>query len=504
MQLTKIKKIIVFGGGTSGWLTAAYLTKNLRVPTKIVLIEDAAAGPIGVGEGTQPFTTKFLAECGIYAKDWMKPSNAAFKWGVELIGWNDRPYFVDNDHKNNGGIAEDLYTSDYFIDKDYSEFAAWHPAYRLAKKNICQKLDGHLDVNHHMGKEDFGAVHFSAYDIINTIKTLIFDKIDYIDKKIVEVKQGDQGISGLLSADGDLFTADMYIDCSGFQSVLIEKTLGSKFISFNNWLLNDRAVAMPTEYKDPIIECHPYTKATTMTAGWRWTIPIFSRIGNGYVYSSKFITPEEAEQELRQVLNEPDRPVKHLAMKCGTRNNIALKNVCAVGLSAGFVEPLEATGITFTTAVVKSISDLLNLSGNVWGNTQRELLNSGFQEMSSEILAFVWSHYYFSSRNDTPYWKEIRNQKIEMMPDGVKKILSLFLPRPKRFFVITQSSMFNVVQWFSMLKAGGAYDHIDNSGLSDKQTKYVEYFLESEKKRLELAENIFPNHYEYLKEWYSK
>ena len=141
MYLKKVKKITIFGGGTSGWLTAAYLVNNLNVPTQIVLIEDSEQGPIGVGEGTQPFTAKFLSECGIPPHLWMKDSNATFKYGVELIGWNDEPYFVDNDNEDNGIIAHNLYTSDYFIDKPYSEFAKWHPAYRLAKKNICQKFD---------------------------------------------------------------------------------------------------------------------------------------------------------------------------------------------------------------------------------------------------------------------------------------------------------------------------------------------------------------------------
>lgn len=501
MYLNKINKIIIFGGGTSGWLTAAFLTNNLLVPTEITLIEDTSLGPIGVGEGTQPFTAKFLSRCGIHPKMWMKDSNASFKYGVELDGWTDEPYFVDNDNPNNTVMADNLYTTDYFIDKPYSEFKKWHPAYRLAKKNICQKFDDYLDVNHQMGIMDFGAVHFGAFDIIKTIRSLIDDKITHIDAKISEIKTNNDGISALVDDNGNSYTADLYIDCSGFNSLLLEKNLGVPFNSFNKWLLCDKAVVVQTQFKNPEEECHPYTKATAMNAGWRFTIPIFTRIGNGYVYSSKHITDEEAEKELRESVGEFVAPVRFLNMKCGAHSVIAHKNVCAVGLSAGFVEPLEATGITFTTSVVAALARSLNLNKNIWGQQARNEINRDFKEMSEEIFTFVWAHYYFSTKSGTSFWNEIRSQKIDDLPDFAKNILNLFLPRPKRFLLPSPTSMFNIVQWFSMLHAGGAYKDLE-SEMTDKQREYAEYFIESNNARLDLAEKMFPNHYRYLRNWY--
>ena len=178
-----VKKIIIFGGGTSGWLTAAYLTNNLVEPIEIQLIEDASKGPIGVGEGTQPLTASFLYKCGIGAKDWMKPSNAAFKYGVELSGWNNEPYFVDNDTVNNVVPAPHIPVSKYFMDKPYSEFAKWHPAYRLAKTNTAPKLDGEIDINFNVGPDSYGAVHFSAYDILK------FKKIIFTETSVKELEK---------------------------------------------------------------------------------------------------------------------------------------------------------------------------------------------------------------------------------------------------------------------------------------------------------------------------
>lgn len=503
MYLKKIKKITIFGGGTSGWLTAAYLVRNLSFPVEVVLIEDSEQGPIGVGEGTQPFTAKFLSQCGIPPHLWMKDSNASFKYGVELIGWNEEPYFVDNDNQDNAVLAYDFYTSDYFIDKPYSEFAKWHPAYRLAKKNVCQKFDEYLDVNHRMGPDDFGAVHFGAYDIIKTIKNLILDKITYIDTKITDVITSQDGIETLISESGERYTSDLFIDCTGFSSILLEKKLNVPFHDYTRWLPNDSAVVIRTQYTNPQEQCHPYTKATAMDSGWMFTIPTYKSVGNGYVYSSKFISSEDAEQELRNTIGEFVSPARHLKMKCGYHREIAVKNVCAVGLSAGFVEPLEATGITFTTAVVSDIVGVLNASGNVWGDQQKKAINSNFEFMSSEILAFVWAHYHFASKNDTEYWKQVKNQKISDLPKLSKEILDLFLPAPKRFLTIAPNSMFNVVQWFTVLHAGGAYKNI-RSALTEKQQKYAEYYLECHNKRLDLAEEMFDNHYDYLTEWYNK
>ena len=501
MTFNKVKKIIIFGGGTSGWLTAAYLTKNLKFPCEITLIESEAMGPIGVGEGTQPATARFMHDCGIDPKTWMKPSNASFKLGVEFIGWNEQSYFVDNDFIENTIIAPKLFTTDYFVSKDKQEFIDWLPAYQLAKANKSPKLAG-MDTNYaQSGHRNFGAVHFAALDIVKAIREVVADKIKHVNTKIEDVLTDDNGVVALIDGNGNRYEADLYLDCSGFASILLEKKLGIDFTSVTDMLPCNRAVVLPTQYKDPHQECFPYTKATAMPAGWMFTIPNFKRTGNGYVYSDKYITPEEAEATLREVTGEHEAKANHLTMKCGIHNVVAYKNVCAVGLAAGFVEPLEATGITFTTAAVELVAQGLNRTGGIWNAPLKQDINRLYDTMFWEIVAFVWIHYHFCTKNDTPFWKDIRNQSLDAVPEKVKQYIDKFATSPNREFTHHPTSSFHVGHWFSVMNAGGVYDNHRKTIFGDVE-KYAEYFIKNQSHRVELIKEMFPNHYEFLKDWY--
>ena len=499
-MINKIKEIVIFGGGTSGWLTAAYMANNLKFPAKITLIESKAIGPIGVGEGTQPATARFLYDAGIMPKTWMKPSNASFKFGVEFTGWTDDTYFVDNDFIENTIIGPGLRTVDYFINKTPTEWRDNLPAYRLAKANKSPKLAG-MDTNYAiLGLREFGAVHFNAYDILDAIKGIIEDKITYVNTEITQVQQDKNGITGLIDENGVKYTADLYIDCTGFKSMLLEETLGVKFRPLDNFLPCNRAVTIPTQFTDPETECFPYTKATTMNAGWMFTIPTFKQTGNGYVYSDKFITPEQAEQELRDTIGVYDTPAKHLTMKCGSHDVVTAKNVIAVGLSAGFVEPLEATGITFTTKIVEVLTRTLNEQNGVWTELGMNNINQSYYRMINEIVVFVWAHYHYSTRSDTDFWESIRSQTD--IPTQFTEVLSKFLPVPHTDIFLDKTSSFHIGHWFSVLHAANLYDAVTTTIEPDTE-EYIKYFIKNHDHRVELVKEMFPNHYEFLKKWYS-
>lgn len=495
-----IGHIIILGGGSSGWITALALVRKLRRKTFITLIEDTKKGTIGVGEGTQPFTAGFLLECGLEPKDWMKSCNASLKLGVELSGWADKPYFVDNDYYNYN-LNSDLNVSNYFIDKPYSEYKDNNTCYNIAKSNKSYKFNGNFDFNFNTGPTGFGAVHFSANDIVETIKAKISSDIRYVDTSIVDVVTNDNGISQLIGENNEIFSADLFIDCSGFQSQLLSKGFNIPFKSYDDFLFNDRCVVIQTQYTDPNKECVPYTKATTMNAGWRFTIPIYSRVGNGYVYSSKYITDEEAEKELRESIGEYDAPCKFIDMKLGRYTKTAYKNVCAIGLSSGFVEPLEATGLTFTTLLVQKLIFTLNKLDS-WSDENVEILNFISNRLYNEVAAFIWAHYYFSTRSDTPYWKAIRNLKITDLPENIKRVIDYYYPKYPRLTLSEEYPSFASHHWFSVIAAGT--DKLKNRiFMTEDEKKYCEYFIAIQKAKTNYILENNSNHYEYLKQWYN-
>jgi len=494
-----IKNIIILGGGTSGWLTAVYMLKNLVGDIKITLIEDEKQGPIGVGEGTQPSTAKFLYDSGFHPTEWMSETDATFKYGVEVSGFANDTYFVDNEPPENSLINQHLLITDYFGTRTPKEWVDYMPSYKLAKKNLSQKWYGY-DVNFNMADRNYGAVHFNAIKIVKLLKDRCVKdpRFNLTIAKIKDITTNESGITSLKDEQGNFYKADLYIDCTGFSSLLLEKTLKEPHIPYNDILLCDSAVAIPKEYKNPKEECHPYTKAISMDAGWRWQIPTFNRTGNGYVYSSKYLDKEQAEKDLRKAIGEDNANALHIKIKTGTHKNIALKNVCAVGLSAGFIEVLEANNLTWTTSIIIMLTEVINRQA--WELNGREFLNASFAEMNEEILTFIFGHYHYSSRNDTEFWKKIRSQPLSILPETCQKILN-DICNNKSTFHYRGTSMFNLTQWFSMLHAGKA---VVGKKLPPEVEKYALYFINNHYNRIEQASEFFKNHYEYLSEAYGK
>jgi tryptophan halogenase len=501
-----INSITIVGGGSTGWITAAHLSKNLPEHVKITLIASSEIGTIGVGEGTQPFTTAFLQECGLQPWDWMKEADACFKLGVEFVGWSDHPIFVDNDTQEMAVLGPGIMMHDYVLGKDISKeaFADWTPSYRLAKNNKSPKCgDPRLDFTQGYTTLPWDAYHFNAEKLGEVLKKSCIDKVNYIDDMVVNIETNEDGIAYLETKENGILTADLFIDATGFKSMLLEEALGEEFESLSETLLCNRAIAMPTQYKNKEAEMHPYTKSTAMKCGWRWTIPTFSRIGNGYVYSDKFCTPEEAEQELREAIGDFETPVNHIRMKTGSHKNIAVKNVYATGLSAAFVEPLEATGITFSTKAVQNLTHAL-LNNNMQYNEQvASWLSNEYAMQVNEIVDFIFLHYHLAPKNDTPFWKAVHEIPL---PVSAKSILEKFVNSPPH--VLTEKplfTMFHVGQWFEMIHGFGGYDNkpLGKDVMYDINIEtYGDIIWETYSTRTDLEIKLFPNHYQYLKEFY--
>jgi len=501
-----INNIVIVGGGSAGWLAAAHLTYNLPPAVKVTLIESSKIGTIGVGEGTQPFTTSFLLECGLEPKDWMPVAESTYKLGVLLEGWADHLAFVDNDVLDPAVIGRGIMMHQYVLSNKISkdDFLNWQPAWRFAKANKAPKCnDSRLDITPGSFMQPWDAVHFRAEALVDVLKLSAKHKLKYIDDEITEVFTDDTGVTGLLTENNGLIHGDLYIDASGFKSMLIEQALKEPFVSFEDFLLCNRAVAIPTEYKNIKEEMFPYTKAIAMDSGWRWQIPTETRLGNGYVYSDKFISPEQAEQDLRTAIGEWDAPANHIKMKTGTHRNIAVKNVYATGLAAAFVEPLEATGITFTTKGIQNLTNLIGQNGGAYNDDSATMLSDQYNLMVREIVDFIFLHYHCSQKNDTPFWQAVHQLPL---PASSKTMLNHFVPNPPND-VNRQGmyTMFHPGQWFSMLYAFGAYDkHLGTHTLDENIQKYAEMVWDVHQYRVDKEIDLFPNHAEYIESWYKE
>jgi tryptophan halogenase len=419
--MSQIKKVLIVGGGSAGWMTAAILAKKCKF-LDISLIESKRIGTIGVGESTLGQINRYLDMLEIKDEDWMEFCNATYKTSIKFTDFRKKgTYFhypfgdFDVQHSYNG-IMDWLYYQAYTGNSlPVTDFAETYVSQVMMTdknkmtRNEDDKVPGfnfHLNTAYHMDAEKFG--------IFLKERICLPNGVTRIEDTIVNIKQNEQGeISEIITEGGLSLTADLYIDCTGFKKLLIEKTMGSEFISFHDMLMNDRALAARVPYIDREKEMESVTNCTAIENGWVWNIPLWHRIGTGYVYSSKFVSQEQAEIEfknhLRKRLGDKVEEVefKSIEIRHGVQKTPWIKNVCAIGLALGFIEPLESTGLLTTHEnLIRLVATLSRRDGYVnqfdidgWNFAAREEME-GFKQ-------FVSIHYALSERDDTEYWRHV-------------------------------------------------------------------------------------------------
>ena len=357
-----VKKVVIVGGGTSGWMTAAAISSMLPASKiSIHLVESEAIGIVGVGEATLPHLRHFNETIGIDEKEFMSATAATFKLGIEFVNWARQgdayihPFGAFG--PASGGIAFHQYWRKFANDpqigpiSDYSLpiVAAYQAKFAMPNEDASSVLSTYgyayqFDATQYA---PFLRAHAEARGAIRT------------EGRVVAVhRDGESGnIESVQLEDGSLIEGDLFVDCSGFRGLLIEESLQTGYEDWTKWLPCDRAVAAQCEPQGPLI---PYTRATADIAGWRWRIPLQHRVGNGHVYASPFISDEDAEQNLREniegpLLTEP----RVLKFTAGKRHKTWNKNCIAIGLSCGFLEPLESTSIYLIQSAVTHLVELL-------------------------------------------------------------------------------------------------------------------------------------------------
>ena len=405
------KRILILGGGTAGWMAANLMVKAWgKRGFDISLVESPNIGIVGVGEGSTPMLKTFMSNIGLEEKDWMPACNATYKLGIRFDNWSTMPGFPHYFHPFPAQLDE-LTSPEFFRNS-------------MARRNGLD-VEGHPDhffLNTYMAEhklspfagENFPfttlyGYHFDSGLLGEFLGDIARQRgVKHIQAKIVDANvDADGRIASVVDDGGRTLEADYFIDCTGFRSMLLQQTLDVPFVTFADNLFNDSAVVFPTPRPDDIA---PQTISTALQHGWAWTIPLTSRIGNGYVYSSAYTTPEAAEQELRNftgVGDSPDIEARHLKMKVGRVEQHWASNCLAVGLSQGFIEPLEATALLLVQLTIQEFIRALD-EGN-FTDARRDWFNDNINTRFDAVRDYIVAHYVVNSRHDTQYWQDNAN-----------------------------------------------------------------------------------------------
>jgi len=412
---TKIKNILIVGGGSSGWMAASAFYARLGKHCKISLVESDKVPTVGVGESTIIGFNKFLEMVGLKDTDWMRECNATYKNSIRFTNFakNDGSHF----HYPFGGDHTKQSVSDWSIlaakhkNLNNNSYCEYHnDNFHLAKWNRNTKNEDNLLRNFNFDEDT--AYHFDASLFGKFLKNRFRQVTRYVDDIIGVEKDEDGYLSCVVGESGQKYKADLYVDCTGFQSFLLEKQMGSEFLSYKPWLSNDKAIAAHIPYTDKEKQLTNYTDCHALSSGWVWNIPLWNRMGTGYVYSSDFIDDDTAEKEFKKHLGVEDVDIRRrINIRHGVRKNGWVKNVVGVGLAYGFIEPLESTGLISTHAIIGQIVELLERKECSPNGFDIDGYNYNAQLNLNGFRNFVSVHYKFSSRIDTPYWRYQTQEK---------------------------------------------------------------------------------------------
>jgi tryptophan 7-halogenase len=435
------RSILIVGGGTAGWLTAAYLAKFLDLPANphliITLIESPDIGIIGVGEGTFPTIRSTLKYLGIDETRFIQQTSATFKQGIRFTDWVRAP--VDGEHHSYFHPFEaPFYTEGtslvpYWLLQDEQTRPPFAEAVtiqnRVAEARRAPKKPHEGDYSAPLNY----AYHFDAAKLVAVLEARARELgVRHIRDELKEVEIAPSGeIGRVATMNSGALEADLYIDCSGFRAELIGKTLGVPFKSVRNHLFTNRAVACKVPYDRPDAPIESFTIATAHEAGWIWDIALSEARGIGCVYSTDHMSNDRAEQVLSDYIGASSGEIatRHIPFEVGYRARPWERNCVAVGLAGGFLEPLESTGVVLIEAAVGMIAELFPHNGPIDGPARRfnELMSARYDN----IVNFLKLHYCLS-RRDEPFWRE--NADPASIPERLAELLEQWRYRPPNRF----------------------------------------------------------------------
>jgi tryptophan halogenase len=486
-----VRKVTIVGGGTAGWMTAAVLSQWLS-KVEIKLVESEEIGTIGVGEATIPHIRNFITLAGIDPLKMISESKATFKLGIHFVDW---------------GAPGETYVHGFGkIGRDM----LWlhpHQLWVAARERVPDKVK-HFDhyslncaachqnkfaypdprnPNSPLADMDY-AYHFDASLVARYLRSESEARgVTRVEGRIVETVQNPESghVEKVRLSDGREVDGDLFIDCSGMRALLIGDALGNEYEDWNQWLLCNRAQAVPCASVEPLT---PYTRSTARKSGWQWRIPLQHRIGNGYVYASELISDDEvAETLLANLDGEAMADPRPVRFRPGRRLKSWDKNVIAIGLSSGFLEPLESTSIHLIQTAVHRLLAMFPSTG--FSQADIEEFNRQARTEYEDVRDFIIAHYKITRRSGDPFWDHVRTMEV---PDSLNERFELFRSSG-RFFKHNAQELFAEESWVQVLLGQGFEMRPDpvTQFVSDEE---LSDFLNDIAEVIEDAANRMPDH----------
>lgn len=484
-------KVVIAGGGTAGWMTAAALGKLMHKNLDIVLVESDQIGTVGVGEATIPTLHLYHRLLGISEAEVMAATNATFKLGIMFENWHD----VGKDYLHSFGfLGKDCWACGFQhfwvrgrqegVASQIGDYCAEHLAARVGRFAVLPNQDQ----NH--------AYHLDATLYAKFLRQLAEQHgVTRQEGMIKQVEQhADTGyIKALHLADGQVIDGDLFIDCTGFRALLIEQTLLSGYDDWTHYLPCDSAIAVQTTQTQALV---PYTRSIAHQSGWQWRIPLQNRVGNGLVFSSKFMSDAEAVDLLKQnisgeLLNEP-RVIK---FRTGTRRQHWLKNCVAIGLSSGFLEPLESTSIHL---IQRSIVRLLQMLPSSPRMVQADIDEFNQQTMTEmlNIRDFIILHYKVTDRRDSAFWRHCAAMDV---PASLQHRIEMFQQSGKVYKFAQE--LFGESSWIQVMLGQGLMPETYHPIVDQMPRAELDNFLKTLKDNVQRHVQNWPSHTDFIRHY---
>lgn len=464
-------RIVIVGGGSAGWMAAAALSRLLTPDWKITLVESDQIGTVGVGEATIPQILLFNGVLGIDENEFLRATKGTFKLGIEFDGWRapgERYMHAFGQVGRDLGLVPFHH---YWLQARARGKARTLDHYSLTE---CSARANRFSRTDPLPQAPLGAptyaYHFDAGLYAAMLRTYAETRgVIRLEGRIIDVPLNavSGAVTGVKLESGELIEGDLFIDCSGFRGLLIGEAVGSEYVDWSRWLPCNRALAVPCESAEKLL---PYTRASAREAGWQWRIPLQHRIGNGYVYCSDYIDDDRAAETLLANLDgKPLADPRPIRFTTGHRREFWKKNVVSLGLSCGFLEPLESTSLHLVQSGIKHLIDLLP-AGEIAG-AEVERFNRQMTFEFETIRDFLMLHYWANGR-DEPFWQACRNLELT---DSLQHKLELFRSSGRLFRY--NEELFTETGWLQVLIGQGiepaSYHPLANAPGDEAVDKYL-------------------------------